>query len=210
MTTFIQEQKNKAFENLEKTIEGSRLETRSLWGKLLTTTLAILGFSFTLFSTDFLSSQIMCSAFAKYLFFFSWFSYFCTLVAGFYLLREETGLEREKALIKSFYADDIALIMSNIEYTQDKKNNMLLTLSFLHQKRLKEDSLNIYTKEVLDIFEANKKDLLSYRYVKNPDDFYTNKKEKNIDCLEKIFYSLIFIGTIFSVSGILNILIFIK
>lgn len=205
MNPFI-EQQQKAIEKLERNLVESRLENRLIWDKLLTTVLGVLGFSLTLFSTDFLSSQITHS-FAKYGLLISWLTYGGALFVGFWLLKKETVFQTNESIRNNFFAMDMAEIMSgNTARLSDDMKNRFIALLIL-QLRSRNLNENHWTKGALETFDKHKKELQSYRLAKDPETFYSAQDRKEIYHIETYFYWLTVAGTLFLIATITSILI---
>lgn len=189
---FLHEQQGKMNQNLEKVHAQSRLEDRALLEKILSVILGVLGFSLTLFSTEFLSQKIFVSC-SKYFLLFSWIFYCVSLIIGLFYLKKETSFQKRGALQNTLFAlDNLELMDSNLK-VKEGKNDQYIALMVLHNKRLGDDDWSAKAKE---IFEKNKIELNSYKMVSNPDEFYSLKDRRLISRLETIFYSLLFLATI--------------
>jgi hypothetical protein len=202
--SYLRENQEQSNEKLSKVAAQSRLEVRVLWDKLLTIVLGTLGFSLTLFSTDSLSSQITSSC-SKYYLLISWILYAFSLLTGFILMKRETTLQFTDALAQSLYSlDKFELLDENSLKVKEGKEGHLIALEVLHSNRVDEDIS--WSQIALDNFKKYKEQLYSYKLVKNANNFYSNKDEKSITNIAKIFYGLILIATtllIISVSMIL-------
>jgi len=203
--SYLAEQQQKANENLEKTTFQSRLEDRTLWDKLLTVVLGILGFSFTLFSTDFLSSRLTCSN-SKYLLLLSWISYGISLFAGFFLLKKETDFQRRESLRNTLYATDTSELLDSrtLQVKEDKKEHFI-ALQILRGKSIGRNEF--WSKSALDMFEKHKKELNSYQLINNPDNLYSITDRKIIKWTEMVFYFFVIIATFFLMLSVTTILI---
>lgn len=203
--SYLNEQQQKANENLERITIQSRLEDRSLWDKLLTVVLGILGFSLTLFSTDFLSSQITNSC-SKYYLMISWVFYCISLLAGFLLLKKETGFQRKEALRNTFYAMDTAeLLDSHTLKVKDDKKGHFIALQVLRGKSTGKN--DFWSKYALEMFEQYKKELNSYKLAGDPDKLFSIEDRKVIIWSEKVFYLFILIATVFLIISVTTILL---
>lgn len=203
--SYLRESQEQSTAQLIEVVAQSRLEVRALWDKLFTIVLGTLGFSLTLFSTESLSSQITSSC-AKYYLLISWILYACSLLTGFILMKQETKLQFTNALAKSLYSlDKFDLLDDSSLKVKKGKEGYLIALEILHSRRSGEDIS--WSQIALDDLEKYKSALHSYKMVQNADDFYSNKDEKNITNIAKIFYGLIIIATILLMISVSMILI---
>ena len=202
--SFLNEQQEKANENLERITIQSRLEDRSLWDKLLTVVLGILGFSLTLFSTDFLSSQIT-NSFSKYYLLICWIFYSLSLFTGFLLLKKETEFQRKESLRNTFYAMDTAELLDShtLQVKEDKKGSFIALQVLRGKSTGKNDFWSPYA---LEMFENYKKELNSYKLAGDPDKLYSITDRKIIGWSEKLFYLFILIATILLIISVTTIL----
>ncbi len=203
--SYLIEQQQKATENLERIASQSRLEDRLLWDKLLTVVLGILGFSLTLFSTDFLSSQIASSC-SRYFLLTSWIFYSLSLFVGFLLLKKETQFQRKESLRNTFYAMDTAELLDSrsLQVKEDKKEHFIALLVLRGKSIGKNDH---WSKSALEMFERRKKELNSYKLADNPEKLYSITEKRIIGWSEKIFYLFIIIATLFLIISVAFILI---
>lgn len=203
MNNFLLEQQDKANRDLESTIAQSRTEDRILWDKLITIVLTILGFSLTLFSTEFLSKKIT-SSYSKHFLLTSWIFYVITIIIGFFLLKKETVFQKNESLRKVLYAlDSSELQDDNLKIKQDKKDQWI-ALQILHAKR--SGPIDYWSKTAIDTYEKSKKSLNSYKAINHPEKFYSFSHYKLIIWSEKIFYSTIIIATISLMVSVLILL----
>ncbi len=189
---YLIQQQEKANTNLERIYLQSRIEERSLWEKLITVVLAILGFSLTIFSMDNLSLTVNYS---KYFLLSSWIIYCASLFVGFFLLKKEILFQRKESLRNSFYAMDTAELLDEktLKVKEDKKGHFI-ALQVLRGKTV---GLNDHwSKEALDLYEKNKKSLNSYKLAGEPEKLYSPMDREVIIWSERIFYLSILIATI--------------
>lgn len=203
--SYLIEQQDKANQNLEKTSYQSRIEDRSMWDKLLTVILGILGFSLTLFSTEFLSSRIMNSS-AKYFLLSSWILYSGSLFVGFFLLKKETLFQRRESLRNTFYAMDTADFLDDrtLKVKEDKRGHFI-ALQVLRSKSI--GSSGYWSEYALKMYENHKNDLNSYKMADKPEKLYSSLERKIIIWSERLFYLFIILAT-FSLIVSASFLIF--
>lgn len=203
--SYLVDQQQKAIQNLERVTTQSRLEDRSLWDKLLTVVLGILGFSLTLFSTEFLSSQIT-NSYSKYYLLTSWILYGLSLFAGFFLLKKETQFQRKESLRNSLYSMDTMELMDSrsLQVKEDKKEHFI-ALQVLRGKSIGKN--DFWSKTALNIFEKHKNDLNSYKLADNPEELYSITDKKIIGYTERMYYFLILVATILLITSVTTVLI---
>lgn len=203
---YLTEQRQKALHTAEQSNSNWRNENRLLWEKLVTLSLTVLGFSFTLFSTNFLSEKIMepCST-SKYWLLISWVLYLLSIFIGFLLSKKETDFQREEAYRQTLYAEDMSEIMdvTTLNVKEDKKDNWI-ALHILHQERTGDN--DFWSKQARSIYEKNKSKLQSYYLLKNPDNFYSYSHQKLIFNCEKLFYGVIILATIFMMVSVISLI----
>lgn len=203
---YLTEQRQKALQNAEQANNNWRNENRLLWGKLITLSLTVLGFSFTLFSMNFLSEKIMepCSI-SKYWLLVSWIIYLLSIFIGFLLLKKEADFQREEAYRQTLYAEDMNEIMDAVALNiKESKKDEWIALHILHGERTGDN--DFWSEEAMNVYKENKSKLESYNLLKNPDDFYSYSHKKLILNYEKSFYYLIILATVFLMVSVISLI----
>lgn len=197
---FLQSKHREALEGSKVAIEKLRDENRNLWGKIIVLNLQIVGFSITLFATDFLSEYISD---IKSLSFFvvAWFLYLLSVVAGLVLLKKESRFQVDESTKNLLYSQDqMDLLDSRTLKTKDK--DKYISLLILHSKR-DLPTVSHWSSYAISIFEKNKKSLFSWKYLGDPENFFNFSHKKQITDLEKFLFVGSVLATCIFFSGII-------
>ena len=191
--SFLSEQQEKANQNLERVTLESRIEDRTLWEKLITVILAVLGFSLTIFSTNIHASAT--GYYSKYFLLSSWILYTISLFIGFFLLKKETLFQRKESLRNTLYAMDNGELLDDrtLQVKEDKKGQFV-ALQVLRGKSIGPN--NFWSKSAMEMYEKHKKELNSYKLAGEPEKLYSITDRRVITWSERLFYLIIVLATV--------------
>lgn len=185
----------KNFSSYDTKRENHRHEKRELWYKIILLSSAILGFSVTLFSSEYLEN---ISGFVLKI---CWFVFIINIISGLYLLTKESDFEHASSTAKMFEMWDRSELPMSLEKEEDR--NKFLALTYLHTLRTVSPREKIFSDLTISIFERVKKELTSWKSISDPKNFYSYSHLKEINVVTEIFYTSFIVALILLILSVI-------
>jgi len=183
--------------NYQQSYSCHRKEKRELWSRIILLSSAILGFSVTMFSSDYLS--IISPLFLK----MGWGLFLINILCGLFLLKRESEFELSQSTANfSRKWDEMDLGYPTKSIDKDGKQKFLALL-YLHNLRTMSEKELPFSQHATDIFEKNKKSLTSWQMIKNPEKFYSYSHMNIINWASKYFYGSFVLAMFFLVASVI-------
>lgn len=179
---YHEEKLKESFDKLSVVQDRSRDELRGLWSKMILLSSGILGFSVSLVSAELLLQQISIT-FLK----LGWFFLIANVGSGLYLLAKETGFQQGESLRESLHQMDRREIGLEKALRKGEEGRRFMALELLHGLRLIPKE-KLVSKEGERLIDQYKKSFESWKFIKNPERFYSYKDKRKLNITTKVFY----------------------